>query len=257
MVALFDRRAKLRPRPRSSGAFSGLVSRLATRAPRTCLAIFAAVTVLSLVPLARYLRDPFEYDFRNLRNRRSVTSGSASLSPVVERVFGETLTPAVVLSDSRRHADEIRHKILERDRTLPGGPMIGRVAIFDAVDPSLLFPFVPVVGDDARTRGEAARRKRSVPWRGDGVRVSVVSLGKNHPPLQKKEEPALERRTEALQILRPALIDAQKNQEPRRRGLSEEGAGAEEGGGREHELHETTAYAIQGHPCQMSPHRLT
>ncbi len=131
LIARFDRRSAARPKPRTHGAFSGLVSRLATRAPRTTLILFTLLTIFAVVPLPHYLRDPFEYDFRNLRNRKSVSSGSASLSPVVERVFGETLTPAVVLSDTRAHTGEIRHKILERDRTLPGGPLIGRVATFE------------------------------------------------------------------------------------------------------------------------------
>ncbi len=131
LIARADRRASMKTSGAHTGAFSGLVSRLATRAPRTCLAIFAIVTVASLVPLPRYLRDPFEYDFRNLRNRRSLTSGAAALAPRVDRVFGETLTPAVVLSDTRAHTDEIRHKILERDRTLPGGPLIGKITTID------------------------------------------------------------------------------------------------------------------------------
>ena len=139
LIATFDRRAAAKPKPRSHGAFSGLVSRLATRAPRTSLTVFALLTVVAIIPLPRYLRDPFEYDFRNLRNRKSVSSGAASLSPVVERVFGETLTPAVVLADTRAHTAEIRHKILERDRSLPGDPLIGRVATIE--------DFLP--GDDA------------------------------------------------------------------------------------------------------------
>ncbi|MEO6952876.1 MAG: MMPL family transporter, partial [Polyangia bacterium] len=131
LIARFDRRPAKKPKPRRHGAFSGLVSRLATRAPRTSLALFALLTLVAIVPLPHYLHDPFEYDFRNLRNRKSVSSGAASLSPVVERVFGETLTPAVVLSDTRAHTGEIRHKILERDRSLPGGPLIGRIATLD------------------------------------------------------------------------------------------------------------------------------
>ena len=132
LIACFDRRTAMKKQDGArTGAFSGLVSRLATRAPRTCLAVFAICTVVSVIPLRNYLRDPFEYDFRNLRNRRSLMSGAAALAPRVDRVFGETLTPAVVLADKRSHTDEIRHKILERDRTLPGGPLIGKVTTLD------------------------------------------------------------------------------------------------------------------------------
>jgi uncharacterized membrane protein YdfJ with MMPL/SSD domain len=146
MLARFDRRGNRKPQHATRGAFSGLVSRLATRAPRLCLAVFGVCTVLSIIPLARYLHDPFEYDFRNLRNRRSLVQGSGALAPRVDRVFGETLTPAVVLADRRAHTDEIRQIILERDRTLPGGPLIGKVTTLD--------DFLP--GDDVLQRRKLA-----------------------------------------------------------------------------------------------------
>ncbi|HEX4461892.1 MAG TPA: MMPL family transporter [Polyangia bacterium] len=112
-------------------AFSDLVARIATQAPRSCLIVFGLLTVVSIVPLRRYLHDPFEYDFRNLRNKRSLTSGAARLAERVDPVFGHTLTPAVVIADERAHADEIRKKILDRDHSLPGEPMLGQVTILD------------------------------------------------------------------------------------------------------------------------------
>ena len=46
-----------------------------------CLGVFAAAHAWSsVIPLERYLHDPFEYDFRNLRNRRSLESGAAALA---------------------------------------------------------------------------------------------------------------------------------------------------------------------------------
>jgi uncharacterized protein len=108
-------------------AFSEFVSRAATQAPRWCMWIFALLTVASVVPLGKYLHDPFEYDFRNLRNRRSLESGAAALAPRVDKIFGRTLTPAVVIADKRAHTDEIRRKIYQRDKALPGEPLIGDI----------------------------------------------------------------------------------------------------------------------------------
>lgn len=110
-------------------AFSELVARVATQAPRTCLLVFAALSVISVVPLKRYLKDPFEYDFRNLRNRRSLESGAALLAERVDPIFGKTLTPAVIIADTRAHTDEIRRKVLERDRS--GPQLIGQVTTLD------------------------------------------------------------------------------------------------------------------------------
>ncbi|MDB4971267.1 MAG: putative rane protein [Myxococcales bacterium] len=112
-------------------AFSELVARIATQAPRTCLIIFGVLTVVSVLPLKRYLNDPFEYDFRNLRNRRSLESGAALLAERVDPVFGRTLTPAVIIADRRSHTDEIRKKVLDRDHLLPGPQLIGKVTTFD------------------------------------------------------------------------------------------------------------------------------
>ncbi len=112
-------------------AFSDLVARIATHMPKSCLAVFALLTVFSIVPLKRYLHDPFEYDFRNLRNRRSLESGAALLAERVDPIFGKTLTPAVIIADKRAHTDEIRRKVLERDRSLPGPQLIGQVTTLD------------------------------------------------------------------------------------------------------------------------------
>jgi predicted RND superfamily exporter protein len=112
-------------------AFSDLVARIATQAPRTCLVVFGLLTVASIVPLNRYLHDPFEYDFRNLRNRRSLISGAAVLAERVDPIFGRTLTPAVIIADKRAHTDEIRNKVLERDHSLPGPQLIGQVTTLD------------------------------------------------------------------------------------------------------------------------------
>ncbi|MCA1664867.1 MAG: MMPL family transporter, partial [Myxococcales bacterium] len=112
-------------------AFSELVARIATQAPRSCLIVFGLLTVVSVLPLSRYLHDPFEYDFRNLRNRRSLESGAALLAERVDPIFGKTLTPAVIIADRRSHTNEIRNKVLERDRSLPGPQLIGQVTTLD------------------------------------------------------------------------------------------------------------------------------
>jgi predicted RND superfamily exporter protein len=145
--AAFDRRERTARRfAPPVTAFSELVARVATQAPRSCVVIFALLTVASVVPLKRYLSDPFEYDFRNLRNRRSLVSGAAQLAQRVDPVFGRTLTPAVVLADKRAHADEIRRKVLERDRSLPGEAMLGAVTTLD--------DFLP--GDETQQRAKLA-----------------------------------------------------------------------------------------------------
>jgi uncharacterized protein len=130
--ALFDRRphAPARRFPPLRAGFSELVARAASRAPRACIAVFALLTAASVVPLHRYLRDPFEYDFRNLRSRRSIEHGAESLAPRVDPIFGLTLTPSVVLVDRRADAPLARAAILARDRA-SGRPLLGDVTTLD------------------------------------------------------------------------------------------------------------------------------
>jgi uncharacterized protein len=113
--------------PRSGSGemlISSAIGRMAARAPRVCLALVAVLTVASLVPLYKYLHDPFEYDFRKLRNQRSFQKGGAAeLATRVDAIFGLTLTPSVVLSDTRAHTGEIRALLLARDR----GKLLGDV----------------------------------------------------------------------------------------------------------------------------------
>jgi predicted RND superfamily exporter protein len=135
--ATFDRRpagALGRRLPEPRVRFSDVAARVASRAPRACLALFAVLTVASIVPLKHYLRDPFEYDFRNLRNRRSIESGAESIAPRVDRIFGLTLTPSVIVADRREQAAEIREVVLARDRA-SGAPLLGDVTTLDSFLP--------------------------------------------------------------------------------------------------------------------------
>ena len=67
-------------------AFSDLVARVATQAPRTCLVVFGLLTVFSVVPLKRYLHDPFEYDF--------ATCATAAASSRARRSWPSASTPS-------------------------------------------------------------------------------------------------------------------------------------------------------------------
>ena len=133
LVAALDRRASpARPLSWRGPSLVTPLARLATRAPRACVTLLLLLTVGALAPLPRYLRDPFEYDFRNLRNRRSLErGGGAQLAPRVDALFGLTLTPTVVLADRRAHTEEIRTLILDRDKKLPGGPLIAQVTTLE------------------------------------------------------------------------------------------------------------------------------
>ncbi len=58
--------------------------------------LFGAVCIVVAIP---YLGDPFEYDFRNLRNQSARLSGSGALSSRVDKIFPRRLNPMFILAD--------------------------------------------------------------------------------------------------------------------------------------------------------------
>jgi predicted RND superfamily exporter protein len=130
LIFTFDRKGSPRRFRLGDLKLTERLGRLATRAPGRCLLLFGALSVAAALPLQSFLKDPFEYDFRNLRNRRALTQGGAALAERVDPVFGLTLTPSVVLADARKHTEEIRDIVQSRDKA-SGKPLIGDVSILD------------------------------------------------------------------------------------------------------------------------------
>jgi len=196
LLLVFDRRERTLRRfgAPGGGRIASAVARVVTRWPRACLALCILTTVLSLVPLRRYLADPFEYDFRNLRNRRSLESGAGALAPRVDALFGLTITPSVVLAERREQTGEIRDRLLDKDRRLPGRPMLGQV--------STLEDFLP---------GDAATQARKLALLAD-LRRLVDSPAMTHA---SDEDRRLARELRPPESLRP-VSDADLPAEVRR-----------------------------------------
>jgi predicted RND superfamily exporter protein len=114
---LCDRRAPGQTVPRLRGfALAAPLGRATLRRPRAVLAAGVAVTLAALVPLVRFARDPFEYDFDKLRNQAARRSDAERLSSRLDPIFGRSLSPNFVLADDARQIDEIARKLRERDR---------------------------------------------------------------------------------------------------------------------------------------------
>jgi predicted RND superfamily exporter protein len=112
--ALLDRRAVKASRVPGFAA-GGLIAKIAVRRPVLLAVLGSAVTLAALVPLPRYLRDPFEYDFRNLRNQVSNDRGSGRLSGKVDQIFGRALSPNFIVADDPSEVEEIRQELRRRD----------------------------------------------------------------------------------------------------------------------------------------------
>ncbi len=107
--------------------FTLAVSHAVDRAPRVTAIAAAVVTVLAAWQLLRFVRDPFEYDFRNLRSEAALREGAVAWwDSRVDALFGDHLTPTVVLAKDEQQAREIARRIEAHRRAQPGGT-IGHV----------------------------------------------------------------------------------------------------------------------------------
>jgi uncharacterized protein len=72
------------------------------------LFVFTALLVASSISLAFFLRDPFEYDFRKLRNQYSQTTGSGKRGNDAEKVLGQRSSPHIFLADNVDQVPKIK-----------------------------------------------------------------------------------------------------------------------------------------------------
>ena len=87
------------------------------------------LTLAAIAQLRPFATDPFEYDFRNLRNARSETSGEGVFSARLHGIFGRALDPTIVLADSPTDIAEIAERLDE------GAPLVEHVVTLGSIIP--------------------------------------------------------------------------------------------------------------------------
>ena len=101
--------------------FTLAVSHAVSQAPRVTTLVSAGLTAASLLLLARFAQDPFEYDFRKLRDQAALNEGAPGWWDLrVDALFGDHLTPAVVLARDEAQAREIARTVEAHRRNTPG-----------------------------------------------------------------------------------------------------------------------------------------
>ncbi len=107
--------------------FTLAVSHLVEKAPRATALVAAGVTVVSVFFAARFARDPFEYDFRKLRSEAALAEdGVARWDARVDALFGDHITPTVILGKDEAEARAIARAVEAHRRAHPEGT-IGQV----------------------------------------------------------------------------------------------------------------------------------
>ncbi len=151
LVLAWERRApipKAGQRP-ARPLFTLAVSHAVERAPRLTALAAAVVTVLAGWQLLRFAADPFEYDFRKLRSEAALRDGAvASWDARVDALYGDHLTPTVVLAQDEAQAREIARRIEAHRRTHPRGTL-GHVLSIASLVPEGQEEKLPVIREIA------------------------------------------------------------------------------------------------------------
>jgi hypothetical protein len=116
----------------SKGFAMKLVARVTEKMPKVWLALAAVVTVVCVIKLPGYIRDPWEYNFDRLGSRGSKSHGGVGeWSNKSEKVFGGKMNVAGarMLADSPEQVPLVKAKMFANDKALNHDhPLIAEIA---------------------------------------------------------------------------------------------------------------------------------
>lgn len=99
--------------------FSAATAWIVTRHPRKVFWTGVVLLLASIVSLVFFLRDPFEYDFRKLRNQVAAKEGSGKRSNESEKILGQRSSPHIFLADDVDQVPKIKKALSPYMKTAP------------------------------------------------------------------------------------------------------------------------------------------
>ena len=147
LVLAWERRGPMvaAGQPPSRPVFTRLVSLAVERRPRVTALAAVACSLASGLFVARFARDPIEYDFRKLRDQSALREGGpAWWDGRVDLLFGEHLTPTVLLARDEAEAREVGRRLEAHRRATPG-TTLGSVLSVDGFVPEGQAEKLPVI----------------------------------------------------------------------------------------------------------------
>jgi hypothetical protein len=97
------------------GRFLEASARAASRRPVLTLSLVLLLSLVSLWPVRQLAEDPFEYDFRRLRNEKALVEGPGAYMDEAFAVFGRPLNPALLAGETPAQVEAARLQIIARD----------------------------------------------------------------------------------------------------------------------------------------------
>src|SRR5512133_407822 len=116
--------------PPSRPIFTRAVAAIVERAPGPTVGVAVVLTVLAVASIARFGRDPLEYDFRKLRDLHALDEGGPGWwDQRVDAIFGDHLTPTVLLAKDEAEARELARRIEAHRAATPGTTLGGVLSV--------------------------------------------------------------------------------------------------------------------------------
>jgi len=100
---------------------------LVVKKPAWVLVAAGCVAAALTFPIARYVSDPWEYDFGKLRSVSSSSKGAGHFSSKADEIFRTRGSPDLLLADDMSQASAVADAIWARDRKLFGSKLVERV----------------------------------------------------------------------------------------------------------------------------------
>jgi uncharacterized membrane protein YdfJ with MMPL/SSD domain len=115
------------------GRIAKTVARLGTSRPWLFVSAGTVAVIVALIPIPRWIADPWEYDFGKLGSRSSDVSGAGEWSNKANEVFGgkTNIAGALMIADSPEQVPLVKKQILENDARDPQGTMIAEITTID------------------------------------------------------------------------------------------------------------------------------
>ena len=131
--------------PPARPLFTKAVAAIVERWPRATVLAAALLTLASIAAIARFGRDPLEYDFRKLRDQHALAEGGPGWwDQRVDAIFGDHLTPTVLLAKDEAEAAEIARRLEAHRAAHPDGTL-GQVLSVAALVPDRQEEKLPIL----------------------------------------------------------------------------------------------------------------
>jgi uncharacterized protein len=145
------------------------LGRLLMRRPGVLLLASAVMTAVSVFGLWHFTAQPFEYDFRRLNARITVSDTTRQFDASQSSLFGRWPQPTIMLADSADEVEAVRAAIRRQDAALPGPDVIGQIVTVNDILPGTqqlqenklgLLAEIRKLKQDALALADEAERKR-------------------------------------------------------------------------------------------------